>query len=161
MYETSNNPKGKLMAKPRNGRGRAPKTKKGAARPAKKKSTTATAKRKAAETPEPEPAPLPAPADESVEDILDELLADEPAPADAAPLALGESPDKALQRECIRTLADPSLKPHERLKVIQTLDRVNERLARNATSENVTDSLLAWIRESLGGGPGPMADRGS
>jgi len=149
------------MAKPRNGRSRAPKPKKGTERPAKKKSTTAKAKRKAAETPQPEPAPLPVPADESVGDILDELLADEPAPADVAPLALGESPDKALQQECIRALQDPGLRPHDRLKVIQTLDRVNERLARNATSENVVDSLRAWIRESLSEGPGPMAERGS
>jgi len=70
----------------------------------------------------------------------------------------GESPDQMLQRECIRTLQEPGLKPHERLKVIQTLDKVNERLAREIPQDDCVDELRAWIRETLEGGPGPFSD---
>lgn len=68
------------------------------------------------------------------------------------------SPDELLRDDCQRLLADPTLKAHERLKLIQTLDKVQQRLADNRREDNVSDSLRAWIAEGLQGAPGPMAE---
>jgi hypothetical protein len=90
--------------------------------------------------------------------VLDALLADEIAEDSGECLGMrhGESPDKTLQRECMLALREPGLKPHERLKIIQTLDKVNERIARSGPKEDVAESLHAWIAEVMDGGPGPM-----
>jgi len=125
---------------------------------AKKKPTRVSVKGKAVA--KPKPAPLPSSEDAPERDPLDELLADDAGEDDGDLLDLrpGESPDQLLQRECMRTLQEPGLKPHDRLKVIQTLDKVNGRLSQNATKEDIGASLRAWICETLGDGPGPMAD---
>lgn len=90
--------------------------------------------------------------------ILDELLAGEIDENSRDTLCLSESPDKTLQRECMIALREPGLKPHERLKIIQTLDKVNERIARSGPKEDVAESLHAWIAEVMDGGPGPMSE---
>jgi len=95
--------------------------------------------------------------------ILDELLAEEIKEngGDSVGLCSGESPDKALQRYCLRELNNPGLKPHDRLKVIQTLDKVNARLERSATEQDPADELRGWISEVMEGGPGPCSEVGS
>jgi hypothetical protein len=93
--------------------------------------------------------------------VLDELLADEIAANGGASLGLrpGESPDQMLQRESMRTLQEPGLRPPDRLKVIQTLDNVNARLQRSAIEQDVTAELRGWIAEVMDCGPGPCSEQ--
>lgn len=90
--------------------------------------------------------------------VLDELLDEGTADNSHIPPIPGESPDRTLQRECLAALVDGGLRPHDRLKVIQTLDKVNSRIAASAPEQDITAELQAWIRERLGAGPGPMGE---
>lgn len=68
------------------------------------------------------------------------------------------SPDELLRDDCQRILASSELRVGDRLKVIQTLDKVLQRLTDNKRGDDVSSSLKAWITERLQGGAGPMSE---
>lgn len=68
------------------------------------------------------------------------------------------SPDELLRDDCQRILANPELRVADRLKVIQTLDKVLQRLTERRESIDVTAQLRAWIAEVMAGGAGPMSE---